>query len=88
MVRESIQKEVDHGREGSKKGGKRQWQPLWKVLCSAVLYMSYIGNSRPASGSEHHMSHYWEMMFLLDRQPDSPSRHKGGNRNCGSYQDV
>ena len=25
--------------------------------------MSLYGNSRPASGCEHHMSHYWEMMF-------------------------
>ena len=25
--------------------------------------MSLYGNSRPASGCEHHMSHYWEMWF-------------------------
>lgn len=25
--------------------------------------MSLYGDSRPASGCEHHMSHYWEMMF-------------------------
>ena len=25
--------------------------------------MSLYGNSRPASGCEHHMSHYWEMIF-------------------------
>ena len=28
------------------------------------IAMSYVKNSRPASGSEHHLSHYWEMMFL------------------------
>lgn len=33
-------------------------------LVLAGIDMSYSGNSRPASGSEHHMSHYWEMLFL------------------------
>lgn len=27
--------------------------------------MSYAGNSRPASGAEHHISHFWEMVFLF-----------------------
>lgn len=35
-------------------------------LVRTGIAMSYVGNSRPASGSEHHMSHYWETMFLLD----------------------
>lgn len=26
--------------------------------------ISYCGNSRPASGCEHQMAHFWEMMFL------------------------
>ncbi|MFQ9800392.1 MAG: iron-containing alcohol dehydrogenase [Clostridia bacterium] len=29
------------------------------------IAMGYAGNSRPASGSEHHMSHFWEMDFLF-----------------------
>lgn len=33
-------------------------------LILAGIAMSYLGNSRPASGSEHHLSHFWEMMFL------------------------
>jgi glycerol-1-phosphate dehydrogenase [NAD(P)+] len=32
-------------------------------LVLAGVAMSLYGNSRPASGCEHHMSHYWEMMF-------------------------
>ncbi len=28
--------------------------------------MSFVGNSRPASGSEHHLSHYWEMQFQME----------------------
>ena len=29
------------------------------------IAIGYIGNSRPASGSEHHIAHFWEMMSLL-----------------------
>lgn len=32
-------------------------------LVLAGVAMSLYGNSRPASGCEHHMSHYWEMIF-------------------------
>ncbi|WP_182187708.1 sn-glycerol-1-phosphate dehydrogenase [Pectinatus frisingensis] len=34
-------------------------------LLRTGIAMSYVNNSRPASGSEHHLSHYWEMMFLF-----------------------
>lgn len=39
---------------------------VMEALILSGIGMSYIGNSRPASGSEHHLSHYWEMMALLD----------------------
>ena len=35
--------------------------------------MSLYGNSRPASGCEHHMSHYWEMMF--EQRHERPVPH-------------
>ena len=38
---------------------------IMEGLILSGIGMSYIGNSRPASGSEHHLSHYWEMMALL-----------------------
>ncbi|HHT27263.1 MAG TPA: sn-glycerol-1-phosphate dehydrogenase [Firmicutes bacterium] len=31
--------------------------------------MICVGNSRPASGAEHHISHYWEMRALAENQP-------------------
>lgn len=34
-------------------------------LLRTSIAMSYVNNSRPASGSEHHLSHYWEMMYLF-----------------------
>lgn len=48
---------------------KRDKEAVRSVMEGLVLTgiaMSYIGNSRPASGSEHHISHYWEMKALLE----------------------
>ena len=36
---------------------------IMEGLVFAGVAMSLYGNSRPASGCEHHMSHYWEMIF-------------------------
>lgn len=35
-------------------------------LVRTGIAMSFVGNSRPASGSEHHISHFWEMKFLFE----------------------
>lgn len=69
MVRESIQKVVDNAKRAAQRD-KEAVAAIMEGLVLSGIVMSYIGNSRPASGSEHHMSHYWEMMFLLDQQPD------------------
>ena len=48
------------------KAKDRDPQVLGDIMEGLVLTgvaMSLYGNSRPASGCEHHMSHYWEMMF-------------------------
>jgi glycerol-1-phosphate dehydrogenase [NAD(P)+] len=38
-------------------------------LIETGLCMVEAGNSRPAGGSEHHMSHYWEMTLLKEGRP-------------------
>jgi glycerol-1-phosphate dehydrogenase [NAD(P)+] len=38
---------------------------LMEGLVLSGIAMSFVGNSRPAAGSEHHLSHFWEMMYLL-----------------------
>ena len=40
-------------------------QNIMEALVLTGIAMSFVGNSRPASGSEHHLSHYWEMRFLF-----------------------
>lgn len=43
---------------------------IMEALVLSGIAMSFAGNSRPASGSEHHLSHYWEMKFLSEgRKP-------------------
>ena len=36
-----------------------------EALVIAGIAMSWVGNSRPASGSEHHLSHYFEITGIL-----------------------
>ena len=42
---------------------------LMEALVAVGFEMSYVGNSRPASGSEHHLSHYFEITGILDDVP-------------------
>ncbi len=39
---------------------------LLEALLLSGVCMDYAGNSRPASGCEHHMSHFWEMRYILE----------------------
>lgn len=42
---------------------------LLEALLESGIGMLEFGNSRPASGSEHHCSHYWEMQLLKHHKP-------------------
>ena len=42
---------------------------LMRALVIVGIAMAYMGNSRPASGSEHHLSHYFEVVGLLHGEP-------------------
>ena len=39
---------------------------LMEALVTVGVAMSYVGNSRPASGSEHHLSHFFEITGILE----------------------
>lgn len=45
-------------------GGDRGSEVLMRGLLLSGLAMQMVGNSRPASGAEHHLSHLWEMEVL------------------------
>ena len=40
-------------------------QTLMEALVIVGIAMAYVGNSRPASGSEHHLSHYFEITGIV-----------------------
>jgi len=42
---------------------------LLQALIDSGLSMLRFGDSRPASGAEHHLSHFWEMRLLLADKP-------------------
>ncbi|MFC4322465.1 sn-glycerol-1-phosphate dehydrogenase [Litchfieldia salsa] len=42
---------------------------LFDALVQSGLAMLLMGQSHPASGGEHHLSHYWEMEFLKAEVP-------------------
>ena len=42
---------------------------LMEALVGVGIAMAYVGNSRPASGSEHHLSHFFEIVGILKNEP-------------------
>ncbi|MBE5921711.1 MAG: sn-glycerol-1-phosphate dehydrogenase [Lachnospiraceae bacterium] len=47
-------------------GNSACMEKLMYALILSGLAMQMIGNSRPASGAEHHVSHLWEMEIIND----------------------
>ena len=45
---------------------------LMEALVAVGVAMAYVGNSRPASGSEHHLSHFFEITGILKGTPYLP----------------
>lgn len=69
MVKESIEIVVEES-DGVRRRDQEAVKHLMEALVLSGVAMSFIGNSRPASGSEHHLSHYWEMQFQMeDKKP-------------------
>ena len=44
-------------------------QVLMEALVGVGVAMALVGNSRPASGSEHHLSHFFEITGIVDDTP-------------------
>ena len=73
---ELVEKCVDDVLKNADRAKDRDPEVLGNIMEGLVLTgvaMSLYGNSRPASGCEHHMSHYWEMMF--EQQGKRPVPH-------------
>jgi len=42
---------------------------LMEAIVGVGVAMAFVGNSRPASGSEHHLSHFFEITGILNDEP-------------------
>ncbi len=72
MMRAALEKTVSL-KHGLASRDKEAVGKLMEALILAGVAMSYVGNSRPASGSEHHLAHFWEMHMLFEGRP--PALH-------------
>ncbi len=52
--------------DGLRTGDTKAYEDLMYGLLLSGIAMQMTGNSRPASGAEHHFSHLWEMEVLND----------------------
>ena len=68
ITREALESCIDNVEKISK-GEEEGIQILIEALIKSGLAMLLFGQSHPASGGEHHLSHYWEMDFLQQNRP-------------------
>lgn len=65
MVKEAVEIVVEESTR-IKDRNPNAVKAVTEALVLSGIAMSFVGNSRPASGSEHHLSHYWEMKFQAE----------------------
>ena len=70
--------------EGLIRGEIAAYEELMYGLLLSGLAMQMTGNSRPASGSEHHMAHFWEMAVINDEAGRNRRNASESERNCWS----
>ncbi len=67
MIKETIQMA-----DGLLKREEKSVRALMEALTVVGIMMSFAGSSRPASGSEHHLSHFFEIVGIIDEKPYLP----------------
>lgn len=68
LTHEMLNKTKDLG-EKLLKRDEEAIKTLMEALVGVGIAMAYVGNSRPASGSEHHLSHFFEIVGILQDEP-------------------
>lgn len=51
------------------KRNEKSIKTLMEALVVVGIMMSFCGSSRPASGSEHHLSHFFEIVGIVNSEP-------------------
>lgn len=67
LVQNAIEKCVDSMDRISKRDDAAI-ENIFEALIMSGIAIGLVGNSRPASGAEHHLSHYWEMDAIAKKQ--------------------
>lgn len=67
IVRHAIKRCIDSA-EGIARRDPAAIEAIMQALVLTGVSMGLVGNSRPASGAEHHFAHYWEMDALAKGQ--------------------
>lgn len=65
-------KETLMAADGLLKREKKSVEAVTRALMVVGIMMSFLGNSRPASGSEHHLSHFFEITGIVKNEPYFP----------------
>lgn len=68
LTLESVNRAAELAKQGSK-DSEEYAGALMEALVISGLAMQLCGNSRPASGAEHHLAHFWEMQYELAGLP-------------------
>jgi glycerol-1-phosphate dehydrogenase [NAD(P)+] len=68
IVNKAVKLTIDNA-GGINTGEDSSMRALINALILSGVAMGLVGNSRPASGAEHHISHFWEMQALKERRP-------------------
>jgi len=68
LTKEALLECENHANEIAK-GDSKGIQILIEALIQSGFAMLIVGHSSPASGGEHHLSHFWEMNFLQQQKP-------------------
>lgn len=68
LTYEQITRTIDLA-DGILKRDEKSIAALMEALVVIGILMSFAGSSRPASGSEHHLSHFFEITGIVDNSP-------------------
>ncbi len=68
MTLEQVKRVIPLAEEILKRRDEKSISELMNALVSIGIFMSFAGSSRPASGSEHHMAHFFEITGLIENK--------------------
>ena len=75
MIYNMVAEEIENSKRDIDAVQERDADSIERLFHSLIMVgigMSYMGNSRPASGSEHHLAHFYEIVNIIKDKPYFP----------------